>query len=199
VHSDYLAPMAGGSDHEVICIEAKRVCDFCFQEQRIERTFPATVTVPTGTTPMVTCMIDEMNITCREVERREVDSRKNRFLVCLAITVPVRITVDTQTITQNVVFLKQAILCAPAGTDIECQVTGDCCCFFDTTTSMLNCVFNFCVVIQSKATVRVLIQTLGNCVPKHCRSVIAGCPPGEMEPCANCDDTRSSSSSSGSC
>lgn len=46
VHSAKFPPMAGGSDgQEVVCIEAKRVCDFCFHKQRtslhIGRTLPA--------------------------------------------------------------------------------------------------------------------------------------------------------------
>jgi hypothetical protein len=192
VHTKKFPPMAGGSDgHEVVCIEAKRVCDFCFQEERIERTF----NVGTGLTGNVTCMINEQNITCREVERRTVDSKKNQELACVAVQVPVTIMIGTQTITQTITFLKQAVLCAPGGTDIECQVTGNCCCFYDPATGVVTCVFNFCVVIQSKVTVRILVPTMGMCTPKRCQPVVGGCPPGAMNPCpgCNCDD------SSGSC
>jgi len=184
--------MAGGSgDHqtEVVCIEAKQVCDFCFQEHRIDRDFDVPGTV-TGT-PVIECEIDERNIMCREIERRDIDGHKKKdkenVLVCLAIDVPVIIRIGNEEITQRVVFLKQAVLCAPAGTDIECQVTGNCCCFFDRETRQISCVFNFCVVIQSKVTVRILVPTFGLCAPKECQTVVTGCPPGGVKPCAPCD------------
>jgi hypothetical protein len=205
VRNAKLPPMAGGSDghdgHEVVCIEAKRVCDFCFQEHRVDRTFPVPtgVQLPMNARPMVDCMIDEANITCRVVEQKQVDCKKDRTLVCLAIDVPVSITIGTETFTEHIVFLKQAVICVPEGTDVECQVTGNCCCFFDPVTRTISCVFNFCVVIQSKVTVRLLVPTMGFCAPKECRTVLGGCPPGAgtMNPCGvcECDD----SSSSGSC
>lgn len=172
--------------HEVICIEAKKVFDFCFQEQRVERFFP-TPNIPDGTPVMVDCQIDTQNITCREVSPREtVDPKKNRFLICLAIQVPVTIRVMNQatgliitTISQNLIIPKQVVLCIPAGTEVQCEVTGNCCCVFDDTPqqNQINCVFNLCIVIKSKATVQVLVPTLGMCMPKECRSVPAGCPP----------------------
>lgn len=181
--------MSGGSgDKNVICIEAKQICDFCFQEHHIERTF--TGTPGQGLSAM--CQIDEDNIVCREVSRREVDSKKDEVLVCLAIEVPVTIMIfnnqgaPVQTITDRVVFLKQAILCAPAGTNIDCQVTGECCCFVDPTTGLVTCAFDFCVVIQSAVVVRVLVPILGFCKPKVCRTAVAGCPP-EADVCAKCD------------
>ncbi|HLN60604.1 MAG TPA: hypothetical protein VK464_03560 [Symbiobacteriaceae bacterium] len=198
MHTQKRPPMAGGSDrHEVICIEAKRVCDFCFQEHRVERTFP-NVVVPAGA--MVMCAVDEQNIVCREVERRPVEGTTNKVLVCVAVTVPVTITAGATTTPQTVTFLKQAVLCAPEGTDIECQVTGNCCCFFNPTTMELNCVFDFCVVIQTKVTVRILIQSLGMCAPKECRAV--SCGPQQVagvQPCSNCGEITSDSSGSGRC
>jgi hypothetical protein len=182
--------MAGGSDrHEVICAEVKRVCDFCFQEERIDRTFA--VGNLTGQT--INCMIDQAAITCRVVQRMPLDGDDNRVLVGVAITVPVTITAGTQTIPQTVTFLKQAVICAPPGTDVECQVTGTCLCFFDATTGNLNCTFNFCVVIQSKVTVRVLLPTLGQCAPKRCsvQEALGGCPPGSNNPC-DCGDMSAS-------
>lgn len=194
-------PMAGGSGdchdghdgrdgRNVICIEAKRVCDFCFQTHRVDRTFTG-ITAPTGTMPATMCEIDEQNVVCREVERREVDGKTNRVLVCLAIEVPVRITIGTEVITQRVVFLKQAVLCAPEGTTIECQVTGNCCCFFDAPTQTLNCVFDFCVVIQSQVIVRVLVPIMGVCAPVECRTTVGGCPPMVREAeCERCRDLK---------
>lgn len=190
VHDKSLPPMAGGSDdhkHEVICIEAKQICDFCFQEEHLERTF----TGPTGGMT-ADCEIDTMGIVCREVSRREVDSGKEKFLICLAIEVPVTIRVFNgagnlvETLNERVIFLKQAVLCAPAGTMVDCQVTGECCCFIHPTTGQVSCVFDFCVILQTAALVRVLVQTLGPCIPKECRASVVGCPP-KLNVCKECD------------
>lgn len=174
-----LPPMAGGSGdrHDVICIEAQKVFDFCFQEHRVDRDFtlPDGFTV-TGLTP-VECRIETDRITCREVERQEIAGKKGKFLICLAIEVPVVIIVGHQTIRQRIVFLKQAVLFAPEGTRIQCEVTGNCCCFFDEPTGTVSCVFDFCVVISAKATVRILVPTFGLCAPKACKAVTTGCPP----------------------
>lgn len=180
-----MLPMSGGSgDHEVICIEATKVCDFCFQEHRVDRTF--NVNVPTGVTEIM-CNIDEANVTCRVVERREVEGTKKQ-LVCVAITVPVTFTVGTETFNQTVTFLKQAVLCAPEGTQVRCDVTGNCCCFLDPATGLVTCVFDFCVVIKTQVQVRVLVPTLGMCTPKRCRSTIVGCPPSVPDCGKNCND-----------
>lgn len=188
-----LPPMAGGShDHrEVICIEAKRICDFCFQEHRVERTFPTTTT---GTGLTAQCAIDEANVVCRVVQRREVDDKKNKELVCLAIEVPVTIRIVdatgmvVQTLTERVIFLKQAVLCVPGGVDVECEVTGDCCCFIDVVSGQISCTFDFCVIIQSKITVRVLVETMGECEARRCKSTILGCPPKVPKACVDCND-----------
>ena len=77
--------------HDVICIEAKKVFDFCFQEHHVERMFPVTG-VSDHTKVEVECHIDTHNITCKEVSPREpVDRRKHKALVCLAIHVPERL------------------------------------------------------------------------------------------------------------
>ncbi len=181
--------MSGGSgDHHVVCIEAKQICDFCFQEERIERTF--TVDVGRNERVAVECEVDTANVRCREIERRELEGRKGKFLVCLAVEVPVMLTVGTEEVQERVVFLKQAVLNAPDGTDVECQVSGNCCCFLDRETSQVSCVFNFCIVIQSKVTVRLLVPTLGFCAPKECRAVVGGCPPTLPPGCPSKDLVR---------
>jgi hypothetical protein len=86
----------------------------------------------------------------------------------------------------SVTFLKQAILCAPEGTEIQCEVTGNCCCFLDAD-ELVNCVFDFCVVLQSKAAVKMLIPTFGFCVPAECKGV-AACPPKLPKQCPHDDD-----------
>lgn len=199
MHISKFPPMAGASDghHEVVCIEAKRVCDFCFQEERIERTFPvpAGIVIPPGTRPMVECMIDTDDVTCRVVEQRPVGNKNDQTLVCLAIEVPVTLSIGDNMFTENIMFLKQAVLCVPEGTDVECQVTGNCCCIVDPVTRIISCVFNFCVVIQSKVIVRILVPTLGMCAPKECRSVVGGCGTNMTQPCRSCEPLDSTGTS----
>lgn len=181
--------------HEVVCIEANKVFDLCFQEHRAERLF--TVSDINEQCPVtVECEIDQQNITCREVSpRKKIDGKKNKFLICVAIEVPVRIRIMNQNtgtciqpINQRLVILKQVVLCAPEGTIIRCEVTGNCCCFFDANNNQVNCVFNFCIVIKSTATVNILVPTLGVCVPAPCQSVTTGCPPSIPNVCErDCD------------
>ncbi len=192
MHSKRLPPMSGGSsDHEVICIEAKRICDFCFQEHQIERTF----TGPAGG-QTAECEIDQMNVVCREISRREITGEDSKVVVVVAVTVPVTIRIYdaagnlVATINETVRFLKQAVLCAPAGTEVDCQISGDCACFIDPATGNVLCTFDFCVVLQTAVLVRVLVPTLGACTPKQCRSAVAalGCPPRfPAEACKDCN------------
>jgi hypothetical protein len=180
-----------------MCIEAKKVFDFCFQEHRVERNFNE-FEFPDNKRVKVECEIDEQNISCREVgHRKHVEGKKGKFLVCVAIEVPVRIrAVDEfdcekvcRTFNQKVVFLKQAVLCAPEGTEVECEVTGNCCCFFDRESRAVSCVFDFCVVIQAKANVKILVPTLGLCAPAQCKTTATGCPPRVPKECdRDCDD-----------
>ncbi len=182
--------------HDVICIEAKKVFDLCFQEERVERLFPITEDLPDAPIEL-DCQIDTENITCREVSPREkVDSKKGKFLVCLAIELPVTISaVNSRTgqlvcpvITHTVTVLKQVVLCAPEGTSIRCEVTGNCCCVLDRRNDQINCVFNLVVVIKSTATVQVLVPTLGMCAPVECKAVPGGVPPTVPKDCVrDCD------------
>lgn len=172
------------SKHEVICIEAKQVFDFCFQEERVERSFPVD-SIKEGSHVMVDCEIDTQNIICKEVSPRQpVDPKKNKFLICLAIQVPVTLRIVNKVtghsgkiIKKTITVLKQVVLCVPAGTEVQCEVTGNCCCIFDDENDQIDCVFNFCIVIKSKATVQILVPTLGFCMPKECKAVPGGCPP----------------------
>lgn len=175
-----LPPMAGGSaevhPREVICIEAKKVFDFCFQEQRIERVFE-NLTNSHGEKVIVECRIDTQNVRCREVERKPADDKKGKFIICLAIEVPVRLIIGTDVVERKLTFLKQVVLFAPKGTEVQCEVTGNCCCLFDKEQDHISCVFDLCVVISAKATVRILVPTLGFCAPKECSGIVTGCPP----------------------
>jgi len=181
--------------HDVICIEANKVFDFCIQEHHVERMFSATG-VSDHTKVEVECHIDTHNINCKEVSPREsVDKRKHKALVCLAIHVPVRLRLinkstgkTIRTIEKKVVVLKQVVLCVPPGADVSCEVSGDCCCVFDRDNEEINCVFDLCIAIKSVGTVQVLVPTLGACLPKECRSSQKGCGKARFDGDCDCDD-----------
>lgn len=216
--------MAGGSDHDVICIETKKICDFCFQEDRIERQFNwqqdwdtegdgadggtggygdgqsgqggsgnqngsgGTGNRTSGNRDQdhawrnwceraeVHCQIDRDNICCTEVDRKEIDCEKCLFKVTVRIEVPLLIWVDGKCQRKTIIFLKQAILSAPHGTCVECDVSGHCSCVLDWESKCLICVVDLCVVIKSFTTVQVLVPSLGFCTPKKCHGLQA-CPP----------------------
>lgn len=192
----HLPPMAGGSDHDVICIETKKICDFCFQEDRIERQFSFHHDWDDHHDGSghhswkswcekadVHCHIDKDHICCTEVERKEIDCEKCLWKVTVRVEVPLVIWVDGKCIKKSVIFLKQAILSAPHGTEVECDVSGHCSCVLDWETKCLVCVLDLCVVIKSFTTVQVLVPTLGFCTPKKCHGLL-NCPP---HPCKCCD------------
>lgn len=232
--------MAGGSDHDVICIEAKKVCDFCFQEDRIERQFNFLPDFDeerdvsggrdggsgngngnrdggsggygdggsggggnggsgNGRTNSgfrehehafrhfcekaeVHCQIDRDNICCTEVDRKEIDCEKCLFKVTVRVEVPLLIWVDGRCMRRTIIFLKQAILSAPHGTCVECDVTGHCSCVLDWESRCLICVVDLCVVIKSFTIVQVLVPSLGFCTPKKCHGLQA-CPPHPIKCC----------------
>jgi hypothetical protein len=223
--------MAGGSDHDVICIETKKICDFCFQEDRIERQFKWHHDWDGGQhhdwdgghhdgsghdgighdgsghrgighdgsghhdrhswkswceKADVHCHIDRDNICCTEVDRKEIDCEKCLWKVTVRIEVPLVIWVDGKCVKKSVIFLKQAIISAPHGTDVECDVSGHCSCVLDWETKCLICVLDLCVVIKSFTTVQVLVPTLGFCSPKKCHGLLH-CPPVPPKCCDKAD------------
>lgn len=219
----HLPPMAGGSDHDVICIEAKKICDFCFQEDRIERQFSwandwdddggdGTGNYRDGNSgggsggsgkennsgdshsnwknwcdrAEVHCQIDHDNICCTEIDRKEIDCEKCLWKVTVRIEVPLIIWVDGKCERKTIIFLKQAILSAPHGTHVECDVSGHCSCVLDWESKCLICVVDLCVVIKSFTTVQVLVPTLGFCTPKKCHGLQA-CPPMPNKCCDKVD------------
>lgn len=220
--------MAGGSDHDVICIETKKICDFCFQEDRIERQFNwqndwdderdgsgdyggsgngnsgnknGSGNSNSGGSnehawrnwcerAEVHCQIDKDNICCTEVDRKEIDCEKCLFKVTVRIEVPLLIWVDGKCQRKTIIFLKQAILSAPHGTCVECDVSGHCSCVLDWESKCLICVVDLCVVIKSFTTVQVLVPSLGFCTPKKCHGLQA-CPPMPNKCCCDKVDKRS--------
>ncbi len=170
--------------HDVVCIEAKKILDFCVQRHQVERSFPVSG-IADGTDVEVDCHIDTHDISCREVaDRKPADHHGKKELVCLAIEVPVTLRLinrrrgkTIRRLNRRVMVLKQVALFMPHGSEVQCDVTADCCCVFDAENDEVRCVLDFCVAIKSKATVEVLVPVLGDCPPRECRHDEGICRP----------------------
>lgn len=171
-------------DHDVVCIEANKILDFCVQEHQVERSF-SVQGIPAGTDVEVVCRIDTQNITCREVsDRKPADDHGKKKLVCLAIELPVTLKLINRAngtvlrrLNRQVLVPKQVALFVPRGAHVQCEVTADCCCVFDAQNAEVRCVFDLCIAVKSKATVEVLVPVLGDCPPKECRVFDDFCRP----------------------
>jgi hypothetical protein len=212
VSQKYMKPIAGAQNDvivpgpilgpcppptEIICIEAKKVFDFCFQEELLEKCFRLEEEV----TEVEDCEIE--SAVCREIrDRRPVEGRDGLFLVSLQIDLILRLTllVDEEEVVRRrrITIVKQVVLCAPLGTEVTCEVAGTCICVVQDQTlppelvengaaqpepaedePNICCTVQLCITIQSLATVKILVPALGLCVPAECRVAPAfgGCPP----------------------
>ncbi|HLN60616.1 MAG TPA: hypothetical protein VK464_03620 [Symbiobacteriaceae bacterium] len=170
--SEYLPPMTGGQDRrvvpgpvrggacpppsEIVVVEVRKVFDFCFQEDSLERCF----FVPgLGTGAAVTgCEIT--NVTCGEIMDREpIPDQDGLALVSLQINIDLSISIAATanatptTVTRTISFPKRVVLCAPTGTDVSCDVRGTCICTVQPTTATtattepnVCCTIQLCVV-----------------------------------------------------
>lgn len=212
----YIKPIAGGQENgdvivpgpirgevpdptEIVCIEARKVFDFCFQEDLIERCF---FLPQNNVEEILDCEIEQVK--CREIRDREpVPGQEGLFLVTLSIQIRLRIGArrangDEVDFFRDITFAKRVVLCAPEGTDVTCDVNGTCVCVLqeaidpdetegETSVNQqvnqngaeLCCTVQLCVVVQSTADVKLLVPAFGFCAPAECRVAPAfgGCPP----------------------
>lgn len=217
----HLKPMGGGQitpgpvgpdgapePTEIVCIDTRKVYDFCFEEIVIpERTFtppPGICTNLTGTasdfavrcTILSAAMDTDQFVDCVEIGPR-TPVGNGLFQVQVRVTVPVQIEVVNRMgglvcgpVVTSFTFVRTAVLCAPPGTEVTCDITGTCLCDFDAvpgttgtiTITLFRCSFNLCLVLQSSAVVKLLVPSFGFCVPAPCR--VAGlCPPSFPPQC----------------
>lgn len=204
--AQYLPPMSGGQEprivpgpvrggacpppSEIVVVEARKVFDFCFQEDSLERCFFVSGLASTAT--ITNCEIT--NVTCTEIMDREpLPDQDGLVLASIQITLELRITIlpapmaQPVTIMRTVTFPKRVVLCAPSGTDIRCDVRGTCICTVQpppTTGATGNepnvcCTIQLCVTVTSSADVKLLVPSFGVVVPQECRvsPAFGGCPP----------------------
>lgn len=179
---------------EIMVVETRKVYDFCFQEDTLERCF----TVPNlgAGAQVLSCQIS--NVTCQEITPREpIPDQPGLSLVSvqvnLQLTIQIRPDTGAQpgTLQRVIAFPKRLVLCAPQGTDVTCDVRGTCICTLQpvpagSTEPNLCCTIQLCTTTQATADVRVLVPTFGTVVPQPCAvsPAFGGCPPMPPQVCA---------------
>lgn len=208
--SQYIPPMRGGQDRrivpgpvrggacpppsEIVVVEARKVFDFCFQEDTLERCFFVSGLGSAAT--VTSCEITQ--VTCSEIlEREPVQDQDGLALVSLQVTLELTITVSPGpnltpvTITRLISFPKRAVLCAPIGTEVTCDVRGTCICTVQPSTMQTGtepnvcCTIQLCIVVTSGANVKLLVPSFGIVMPQECKvsPAFGGCPPIPPEVC----------------
>lgn len=171
---------------EIDCIEVTKVYDFCFlTETRDGLCFAipsACGTVPSGSTVTGTVT----SVACSTQSISAISGSGGFADVTLLVTVMLSFTITSPsgtticTFTGEFSFFKTVTLCAPSGVTITCEapttavgpvviLSGDVC-----------GVVNICLLIESVATVKLLVPTYGFCVPAPC--VVAAAPPFTCPP-----------------
>lgn len=177
---------------EIVCIETTKVYDFCYQVERRDNVcFP----LPPSCKPLagatVACTVTDVQ--CVEVPPRVPITTPGFFNVTLLITVTATIeiynpgsTTPTCDFSVTFSFTKTVTLCAPDGTVVDCTVPSYSCgpCIL-TPAGQVCCTFFLCVMIETNATVKLLIPAYGFCVPAECVQFspeFPECPPTNFFP-----------------
>ncbi len=179
----------------VDCIEVTKVYDFCFSTvTRDNLCFPIPATcgvLPAGTT----CTVSVTSVSCSTVSSTPILNASGvptGFAnVTLLITVELSISlispsgVTICTFCGTFSFFQTIVLCAPDGTSITCEspsnAVGSCVIIGSDVCSIVT----ICLLIESVATVKLLVPTFGFCTPAPC--VVApsppfACPPSPLYP-----------------
>ena len=149
---------------EIVCIETTKVYDFCFQVERREN---VCFNLPESChpDPGATAACEITNVNCTEVNRVPLTT-PGFFNVTLLISVTANICIinplvmaKTAAVRQlnecacefqvSFSFTKTVTLCAPEGTDIDCEIPSFTCgpCVL-TPAEQVCCTFILCVLIQ---------------------------------------------------
>jgi len=180
---------------EIVCIETLKVYDFCFQNDTIENAcFPIPAACAPPVTSAVTVVCTITNIASAIVARTPLPPPAPvgfaRITIRIIITLEFRLLrVDGSTIctfTTDFPFLKTVALCAPAGTNVVVEVRASRCgpCFI-LGGIQVCCEIDLCLLIQSRAVVKLLVPSYGFCVPAECVELPKTplpCPPKPLFP-----------------
>lgn len=161
---------------EIVCVEAEKIFDYCFQEITAQRAVPSPQ-VPMGSP--IHCHLNTDNATCHVLNTSPGSDDLRQ--VHMTVSVPASVEVGQHTVPITFVVFKSMQLYAPEGTSVQCGVTGTCLSDLidqddDGLADEIGCQANLCVVIQSKAPVKLLVPAYGLCVPGPIRDVPASLP-----------------------
>lgn len=192
--SKNLPPMAGSEDvriapgvirggqcpspREIVVVEARKVFDFCTQDDLLERCF-FVAGLNTGAM-VIDCQIS--NVSCQEImEREPLPNGDGKALVSIQVNLTLNLTImpgpgqQPVMVQRNISFPKRVVLCAPTGTDVTCDVRGTCICTLQPPSpGMVEGEPNICCTIQLSITltvtanVKVLVPSFGMVLPKEC-------------------------------
>lgn len=165
-------------------IEVPKVYDFCFQEDRLERFF--TLEGLADGAVILACEIVDVDC-CEVAERRPLPDGSGLYEVTLRIDACMRLILcpgageEPERVERLIRYQKRVALCAPEGTDVTCDVTGDCLCTLQPGCGVdpnLFCTITLCVTISVSSLVKLLIPSFGLVMPKACpESPLSVCPP----------------------
>jgi len=176
---------------EIDCVEVTKVYDLCFQTDTRENVclnIPAHCgRVPEGTT--ASGVVSTVGCSVQAIV--PIANSGGFANVTLLVTVTLAITLTTAsghvlcTFTASFSFFKTVTLCAPSGVTVGCSSPASAV----GPSVIVDCdvcsVVSICLLIQSSATVKILIPTYGFCLPAPCvvsPSPPFSCPPSPLFP-----------------
>lgn len=179
---------------ELVCLEVLKVYDFVFQqEDRDDICVPipaAAGPIPPGAT--VECEI--LSVECVEMTPRlffpPPQEGFANITLLFTVTLQIRLLRADGTeffVFQRVItFMKTVTMCAPEGTEIQCEIGGQFCGPAAITAAGQVCLeVVLCALIQAKARVKLLIPAFGFCQPRPAMVLpkpVVTCPPEPLFP-----------------
>jgi len=182
-------------DPEIVCIETRKVYDFCFQRDTIENacfTIPVACEPPVPPAVTIACSVTATSavVVARTPLPPPAPPQFARVTFRVILTLGFTLTNPDGTLrctfTADFPFLKTVTLCAPAGTDIAIEVRPSQCgpCFILGGTQVC-CGLDFCILVQARTIVKLLVPAYGFCPPSECRVLPKPplpCPPAPLFP-----------------
>ena len=186
------------SPTEIDCIEVTKVYDSCFQTEDFSNlcaTIPyddccREIANEAGTT--ATCAVTASSSTFVSSVPTGVDDFVNAtFAVSITETITLTsATGRTCSFTLPVSFVKTVTLCGPSGTTQVCTIAGTTCGPCAIIGDQVCCELVACLVLESVATVELLVPSFGFCVPSACSVLgLPPCPPTFPSSCTTTSTT----------
>ena len=181
---------------EIDCIQVNKVYDFCFEADtntNVCTPIPHSCgTLPTGTVASGAVS----GVSCTVVGTTPILSSTGQPTgfadVTLLVTVTITYTltaagVTVCTFTGSFSFMKTIVLCAPAGTTIDCSIPSSAVSPVAILNGQVCSTVTVCLLVSSVAMVNLLVPSYGFCTPAPCvvsPSPPFACPPSPLFPAA---------------